>query len=141
MSTMAVSEQEARVLAARYGELQQAVAVAQDQITMIRGNLAACESSIQTLTGLKEATEKGAAESIVPVGSGCLVYAEVRSVSKVIINVGAGVNIEKSADEAIEFLKNRQERFGKMMQDVNASLTTLGRNMKDIEDKLNSGKN
>lgn len=138
---MAVSEQEARTLLARYQEMQRTVGVAQEQINMIRGNLLACESSINTLSGLKAATDNDVVESVVPVGSGCLVYAEIRSVSKVVINVGAGTNIEKDIDDALAYLGARREKFEKMMQDVNASLTTISKNMKEIEELLDSGKN
>jgi len=134
---MAVSEQEARQLIAQYQEYQRNVEMFQEQMMMIRNNLAACESSINTISALKEASGNGIYESVIPVGSGCFVHAEIRDFSKVVINVGSGVNIEKNVDDALTFLKERKEKLEKMTQDLNESVSQIIQNMKQIEARLN----
>jgi prefoldin alpha subunit len=135
---MAVSEQEARQLVAEYQEYQRNVEMFQEQMAMIRNNLMACESSINTISALKEASENGNYESVIPVGSGCFVHAEIRDFSKVIVNIGSGASIEKSADDALTFLKERKEKLEKMTRELNESVAKIIQNMKQIEARLNA---
>ncbi|WNY27225.1 prefoldin subunit alpha [Methanolapillus ohkumae] len=132
-----VSEQQARQLVAQYQEFQRNAEAVQEQMNMVRNTLAGCESSVRTISGLKEAASKDAFESIIPVGSGCFVHAEIKNFSKVIINVGSGANVEKNVDEALEFLNERKGKLEKMLQDLNTSLTTFVQKMQSIEAVLN----
>ena len=43
---------------------------------------------------------------MVPIGSGSFVYAKLDMLNKVVVNVGAGISIEKSVPEAKETLQN-----------------------------------
>ena len=133
---MAVSEQEARRLFAEYEEYQRSAAALQEQIAMVRNTLAGCESSLQTISALKEAAATGIYESIIPVGSGCFVHAEIRDFSKVIVNVGSGANVEKDVDGALAFLTERKAKLEKMVQDLNESAARIVQNMKQIESKI-----
>ncbi|MDV0444717.1 Prefoldin subunit alpha [Methanimicrococcus sp. At1] len=134
---MAISEQEARQLVAEYQEYQRSVETLQGQMEMVRNTLAGCDSSINTITALKEAAAAGNSESVIPVGSGCFVHAEIRDFSKVIINIGSGANVEKNVDDALAFLKERRDKLEKMIQDLNESLAQILQNMREIESKLN----
>ncbi len=134
---MAISEQEARRLVAEYQEYQRSVEALQGQMEMVRNTLAACDSSISTITALKEAAAKGSSESVIPVGSGCFVHAEIRDFSKVIVNVGSGANIEKNVDDALTFLTERKSKLENMIQDLNESLAQFLQKMREIESVLN----
>lgn len=134
---MAVSEQEARRLVAEYQEYQRNAEAIQSQMEMVRSTLAGCDSSINTIESLKEAAASQTSESVIPVGSGCFVHAEIRDFSKVIVNIGSGANVEKSVDDALAFLNERKSKLGKMIQDLNESLAAILQNMRDIESKLN----
>jgi prefoldin, archaeal alpha subunit/eukaryotic subunit 5 len=133
---MAVSEQEARQLLAEYQEYQRNAEAIQEQASMVRNTLAGCDSSLQTISALKEAADAGIYESVIPVGSGCFVHAEIRNFSKVIVNVGSGANIEKDVDEALTFLTERKAKLEKMIQDLNESAATIYQKMKQIESKV-----
>ncbi|MDL2261564.1 prefoldin subunit alpha [Methanimicrococcus sp. OttesenSCG-928-J09] len=134
---MAVSEQDARRMVAEYQEYQRSVEALQGQMEMVRNTLAACDSSISTITALKEAAANGSSESVIPVGSGCFVHAEIRDFSKVIVNVGSGANIEKNVDDALAFLVERKSKLESMVQDLNESLAKFVENMRAIESQLN----
>ncbi|MDR2944647.1 MAG: prefoldin subunit alpha [Methanosarcinales archaeon] len=134
---MSVSEQEARRLMAEYQEYQRSVEALQGQMEMVRNTRAGCDSSVSTITALKEAAAKGGSESVIPVGSGCFVHAEIRDFSKVIVNIGSGANVEKTVDDALAFLGERKNKLEKMIQDLNESLSQILQKMKDIESKLN----
>ncbi|TDQ68287.1 prefoldin alpha subunit [Methanimicrococcus blatticola] len=134
---MAISEQEARQLVAEYQEYQRNVEALQGQMEMVRNTLAGCDSSISTITALKEAAANGSSESVIPVGSGCFVHAEIRDFSKVIVNVGSGANIEKNVDDALAFLAERKSKLENMIQELNESLAQFLQKMREIESVLN----
>ncbi|WNY24698.1 Prefoldin subunit alpha [Methanolapillus millepedarum] len=131
-----VSEQQARQLVAQYQDYQRNAEMIQDQMNMVRNTLAGCESTLRTVTGLKEAATNDV-ESIIPVGSGCFVHAEIKNFSKVIVSVGSGANIEKDVAGALEFLNDRKGKLEKMLQDLNTSLTNIVQQMQSIEAVLN----
>jgi len=130
---MAISEQETRQLIAEHQEYQRSAEALKEQMAMVRNTLAGCESSISTISALKEAAASGCSESVIPVGSGCFVHAEIRDFSKVIVNVGSGANIEKNVDDALTFLNERKKKLEKMIQDLNESFEKIIQNMKQIE--------
>lgn len=130
---MAVSEQETRRLVAEYQEYQRSAEAVKEQMAMVRNTLTGCESSISTISALKKAAANGGYESVIPVGSGCFVHAEIRDFSKVIVNVGSGANIEKNVDDALAFLNERKGKLEKMIQDLNESFERIIQNMKQIE--------
>lgn len=134
---MAVSEQDARRMVAEYQEYQRSAEALQGQMEMVRNTLAACDSSINTIKALKEAAANGNSESVIPVGSGCFVHAEIRDFSKVVVNVGSGANIEKDVDDALAFLVERKSKLESMIQDLNESLAKFLENMRAIESQLN----
>lgn len=134
---MTISEQEARQMVAEYQEYQRSAESIQGQLEMIRNTMAGCDSSINTIKALKEAAALGTSESVIPVGSGCFVHAEIRDFSKVIVNIGSGANVEKSVDDALSFLGERKGKLEKMVQDLNESLAQILQRMRDIESKLN----
>ena len=133
---MAIGEQEARQLVAEYQEYQRSVEALQEQMAMVRNTLAGCESSIKTISALKEAAASGSYESVIPIGSGCFVHAEIRDFSKVVVNVGSGANIEKDVDDALAFLTERKGKLEKMIQDLNESFEKILQNMKQIESRI-----
>jgi prefoldin, archaeal alpha subunit/eukaryotic subunit 5 len=135
---MAIGEQEARQLVAEYQECQRNAEAIQGQMEMVRNTLTGCDSSISTIAALKEAAANGGYESVVPVGSGCFVHAEIRDFSKVIINIGSGANVEKNVDDALSFLNERKSKLEKMVQDLNETLAKVLQKMREIESLLNN---
>ncbi|WNY22962.1 Prefoldin subunit alpha [Methanimicrococcus hongohii] len=134
---MAISEQEARQLVAEYQEYQRNVEALSGQLEMVRNTLTGCDSSISTITALKEAAASKTSESVIPVGSGCFVHAEIRDFSKVIVNIGSGANVEKNVDDALSFLTERKGKLEKMIQELNESLAQILQRMREIESQLN----
>jgi len=133
---------ENRRLIYHYQELEQAVNVAREQMNSIQNNIFSGESTINTIESLAKSgsgvDDSDSAESIIPIGSGCFVHAEIKNVSKIVINVGSGAAIEKSTEDAIEYIKNRNNKFREMLEDMNKSLITITQKMNEIEQTLRS---
>jgi prefoldin alpha subunit len=82
---------------------------------------------------------EGAAEGqdmMVPIGSGSFVHAKLASKEKVIINVGAGVSIEKSIADATQTLAARRAEVAGGAKKLNEVLGKLDQEMSRIQSIL-----
>lgn len=61
-------------------------------------------SSVESIRGINQKQEF---ESLIPVGLGTYVKANVSGTSKVLLDVGAGIMVEKEHDSAINYLESR----------------------------------
>ena len=80
-------------------------------ISIIREASAAIES-------LKTIDDKTDGESLVPVGLGAFVKAKIAKDEKLILNIGAGVAIEKDKNSAINFLESRLKEMEVALQET-----------------------
>ena len=123
---MAEVSEDVRNLAARYQEFQRQADAIRQEMSMVQASISSCDQTIVTINELKTASAEGkTAETMVPVGFGSFVHAEVKNADKIIVNLGAGFSAEKTADEAIETLNRRKEQLTKILEQMNASLTKL----------------
>lgn len=131
---MAEVSEEIRNLAARHQELQRQAEALRQEMGMIQASITSCDQTIVTINELKTASDAGkAAETMVPVGFGSYVYAEVKNPDKIIVNLGAGFSAEETAEEAIETLNRRKAQLTKLFEQMNASLTKLAQGMQALE--------
>ena len=82
---------------------------------------------------LKELKTKPDASSLVPVGLGTFVKSKISSNDKVVLNIGAGVAVEKDTDSAINYLEARIKEIEVALQDASAK-------KRDAESRLEHGK-
>jgi prefoldin alpha subunit len=101
---------------------------------MVQASIASCDQAITTINELKAASEAGrTAETMVPVGFGSYVYAEVKNPDKVVVNLGGGFSAEETAEVAVDTLNRRKEQLTKILEQMNASLTKLAQGMQALE--------
>jgi len=70
-------------------------------VTRLIGEARLASSAIQNVTGESEV------ESLMPVGIGVYIRALVPPVKKLLVNVGAGVTIEKSREDTVNYIESR----------------------------------
>jgi len=61
-------------------------------------------SSVESIRGINQNQEF---ESLIPVGLGTYVKANISGTSKILLDVGAGIMVEKEHDSAINYLESR----------------------------------
>jgi prefoldin alpha subunit len=131
---MAEVSEDIRNLAARHQEFQRQAEALSQQINMVQASITSCDQTIVTINELKITSAEGKiAETMVPVGFGSFVHAEIKNADKVIVDLGAGFSAEKTADEAIETLNRRKEQLTKILEQMNASLTNYVQGMQALE--------
>jgi prefoldin alpha subunit len=79
-----------------------------------------------------ETAEEGN-EMLVPIGSGSFIHAKLASKEKVVLNVGAGINIEKAPAEAKESLKARKAEVVEGSKKLNEMLGKIDQEMQRIQ--------
>jgi prefoldin alpha subunit len=131
---MAEVSESVRNLAARYQEFQRQAEAMRQEMNVVQASISSCDQTIVTINELKTASAEGkSTETMVPVGFGSYIYAEVKNADRIIVNLGAGFSAEKTAEEAIKTLNYRKEELTKILEQMNASLTKLVQGMQAIE--------
>jgi len=131
---MAEVGEDIRNLAARHQEFQRQAEALRQQMNMVQASITSCDQTIVTINELKTASAEGKiAETMVPVGFGSFIHAEIKNADKIIVDLGAGFSAEKTADEAIETLSRRKEQLTKILEQMNASLTNYLQGMQALE--------
>ncbi len=129
-----VSEDDIKTMAARYQEFQRLAETLRQQMNMVQASITSCDQTIVTINELKTASAEGkTAETMVPIGFGSFVHAEIKNADKVIVDLGAGFSAEKTSSEAIETLDRRKEQLTKILEQMNASLTNYIQGMQALE--------
>ncbi|MDD5318065.1 MAG: prefoldin subunit alpha [Candidatus ainarchaeum sp.] len=117
---------EARVLQGQGQELQA-------QMEALRATAMQAREAIESLKGLEgEAGEGNARDGFVPVGAGVFAPAEIRE-GNVVVEVGAGVLVEKTRSEAAAILEKRLKDVADAQARMQAGATRLNARMHEID--------
>jgi len=84
------------------------------------------EKTIESLEYFNSLDEK--VEALMNLGGGVFAYVDVKNAKKMLVDVGAGVVIEKEVGEAIEFLKKKREI-------IQQNVTTLEQALQQIVER------
>lgn len=139
------AESESRQLIAHHQDLQRAIEMAQGQQNLLRSNIYSIDLSIRSIESISkkicsscEDKNSDVIETMIPIGFGCFINSKIKNpISKILINVGSNIIIEKNSLEAIEYLKERKQQFEKMILDINNSLNKMKNSLYEIENKIN----
>ena len=99
-------------------------------ISVLRESSSAIES-------LKTLGEKPESSALVPIGMGTFVKTKISSSEKYVVNIGAGVAIEKDKDSAINFLESRLKEVEVALQDVGAKKQEAAARLEQGKQEIN----
>jgi prefoldin alpha subunit len=102
--------QQLQMLETYYGDLSQREATL---VNVLREAISAIES-------IKALREKPDSDSLVPIGMGTYVQTKISSSNKIILNIGAGIAMEKTYDSSINYLEARIKEIEVSIQDTTA---------------------
>ena len=128
-----VSEQDAKNLAMQHQEMQKRAEMTQQQMAAVQMAVDDCIRAIGAISELKDAED--GVEMMLPIGSNSYIHAKLNKIDKVVVNVGAGISVEKTLDDAKETLVKRSEQLGKILEQMNVSLGQIVQNLQAIEAK------
>jgi prefoldin alpha subunit len=131
LSSSPGGEEEIRRLLAAYQQYQaQAEAIAR-QLGLTQLTAEGLDRALRAVEAMETAEE--GTEMLVPIGSGSFIHAKLASKEKVVLNVGAGINIEKAPAEAKESLKVRKAEVVEGSKKLNEMLGKIDQEMQRIQ--------
>lgn len=86
------------------------------------------------IESIKSLSQKPDSDALVPVGMGTFVKTKISSKDKIVLNIGAGISLEKDSDSAINYLEARIKEIEVAIQDTSAK-------KHDAAAQLEQGKN
>ncbi len=131
MSSAPGGEEEIRRLLAAYQQYQAQADGIMRQLSLTQLTAEGLERASTAVDAL-DRVEVGQ-EIMVPIGSGSFIHATLASKENVVLNVGAGVHIEKNAAEAQEILKVRKAEVQEGSRKLNEVLSKIDQEMQKIQ--------
>jgi prefoldin alpha subunit len=131
LSSAPGDEEEIRRLLAAYQQYQAQADGIMRQLSLTQLTAEGLERASTAADALDRA-EVGQ-EIMVPIGSGSFIHATLASKEKVVLNVGAGVHIEKDASEAKEILNVRKAEVQEGSRKLNEVLSKIDQEMQKIQ--------
>ncbi len=101
------------------------------QINVVGITIKDVESALITITTLKD--EPAGIETLVPIGFGSFVKANLINTDTIVVGIGAGVSIEKKIDDAKSFLEKRKDELIKYQEQLNNTIAKLAQELQNIE--------
>jgi prefoldin alpha subunit len=103
-------------------QLQQAKGEAiRQQIQALQGSVVEISAAMEALQNIKKA--KG--DTLVPVGAGVFFSCPKPDQDRVVMNIGAGIMVNRKPEEALRILEERQKKLSDAMGTAQAELTTV----------------
>ena len=131
MSSAPGGEEEIRRLLAAYQQYQAQADGIMRQLSLTQLTAEGLERASTAVDALDRA--QVGQEIMVPIGSGSFIHATLASKEKVVLNVGAGVHIEKNAAEAKEILISRKAEVLEGSRKLNEVLSKVDQEMQKIQ--------
>ena len=92
--------------------------------------------AIAAIESIKSLNEKSDSETLVPIGMGTYVPTQI-SANKIVLNIGAGVAIEKDFPSAINYLEARIKEIEVALQDTAAKKQEAAARLEQGREQIN----
>ena len=129
-----MSEEQAQQLLYQMQVLESFASSLDQKEEVIMNFLREAISSIDSIRGI---TQNPQAESLVPVGLGTYIKANIAGDSKVLIDVGAGITMEKDHDSAINHLESRIKELQVALNDTAAQKHEAMMRLEQLKQHMN----
>ena len=89
------------------------------------------------IASIKALSEKSTSEALVPVGMGTFVKTKISSDDKIVLNIGAGISLEKDSTSAINYLEARIKEIEVAIQDTSAKKNDAAAQLEQGKSQIN----
>jgi len=89
------------------------------------------------IESIKSLTQQSDIEALVPVGMGTFVKAKISSTDKLVLNIGAGISLEKDSLSAINYLEARIKEIEVAIQDTSAKKYNASAQLEQGKQQIN----
>jgi prefoldin alpha subunit len=120
MSGEPANEDQIRELISRMQLYQQRMEALQQQASLVQMSLQDMDNALKALSVLE--SQKPGHEMLVPIGAGSYVHATLSHPEQVLINLGAGVTMEKSVADSKTVLQSRRTDLEKVLLETTGAM-------------------
>ena len=85
--------------------------------------LSILREAVSAIVSIKSLKDNTSSDTLMPLGMGTFVKSQISSNEKIVLNIGAGVAVEKNPDSAINFLESRIKEIEVALQEAAAKKT------------------
>lgn len=89
------------------------------------------------IQSIKSLSLKSDSEALVPVGMGSFVKTKISSSDKIVLNIGAGISLEKDSISAINYLEARIKEIEVAIQDTSAKKNEAAAQLEHGRNQIN----
>jgi prefoldin alpha subunit len=89
------------------------------------------------ISSIKALGEKPDSEALVPVGMGTFVKTKISSNDDIVLNIGAGISLEKDSTSAINYLEARIKEIEVAIQDTSAKKNDAAAQLEQGKSQIN----
>ncbi|EGG41414.1 prefoldin, alpha subunit [Candidatus Nitrosarchaeum limnium SFB1] len=93
--------------------------------------------AVAAIESIKAIRQKSDSETLVPIGMGTFVHTKISSTEKIVLNIGAGVAMEKSYDSAINYLEAKIKEIEVALQDTSVKKQQAVARLEQGREQLN----
>ncbi len=93
--------------------------------------------AIGAIQSIKSLSQKSESESLVPIGMGTFVKTKISSKDKIVLNIGAGISLEKDSISAINYLEARIKEIEVAIQDTLAKKNDAAAQLEQGKNQIN----
>ena len=128
-----MSEEQAQQMLQQMQMLENMYAELSQKENSIKNVIRDADSAIKLIQGIKANPDS---ESLVPVGMGTFVKTKNIPNEKIVVNVGAGVAIEKDHDSALSYLESKIKELEVALQETNAQRQQIAANLEQGKQQM-----
>ena len=125
-----MNEQDAREAYFELKVIDEQMRQLQHQIAQIEGHISEFENAIKTIG---ELGGKEGEETFVPVSSAIFAKAKMGDTGKLVVNVGAGIAVEKSPEETMRIIEKQIGELGQYREQMMNGLQLLSSRAEEIQ--------
>jgi prefoldin alpha subunit len=93
--------------------------------------------AVSAIESIKSLSQKPNSDTLVPIGMGTYVQTKISSIDKIVLNIGAGVAVEKPYDSAINYLEARIKEIEVALQDTSSKKQQAMARLEQGKEQLN----
>ena len=130
-SNQELSNEDIQKLSTQFQQLQYQADALSQQLNMVSASLADTEKALNTIAGFEGVEDEH--EILIPIGMGTNIMAKISKPDTVIMEIGAGISMEKDLDNAKKSLEIQKEELTKFHQTTQNNLEQIATKMHEIE--------
>ncbi len=99
--------------------------------------LSVLREAVSAIESIKSLRQKPNSDTLVPIGMGTYVQTKILSDNKIVLNIGAGIAVEKTYDSTINYLEARIKEIEIALQDTSAKKQEVVARLEHGKEQMN----